>query len=72
MNELDFLYPKIHCRFSYVSVSGSVSERFGSEDPHPDPYQKVTDPEHWFHSLFYYEYWEPRIRVVFYPHFSVQ
>jgi hypothetical protein len=27
-----------------------VSQRFGSgdPDPHPDPYQNVTDPEHWF------------------------
>ncbi len=33
------------------SVSGSafvsVSQRNGSEDPHLDPYQHVTDPEHW-------------------------
>ena len=27
--------------------SGSVLWRYGSEDP--DPYQNVTDPEHWFH-----------------------
>jgi hypothetical protein len=26
--------------------SGSVSQRYGSEDPHPDPYQNVTDPQH--------------------------
>jgi hypothetical protein len=27
----------------------SVSQRYGSEDPdsHPDPYQNVTDPQHW-------------------------
>ncbi len=31
------------------STSGSVSQKYGSEDPHPHPdlYQKVTDPEHW-------------------------
>jgi hypothetical protein len=23
----------------------SVSQRYGSEDPHPDPYQNVADPE---------------------------
>ncbi len=29
--------------------SGFVSHQRGSEDPdlHPDPYQNVTDPEHW-------------------------
>jgi hypothetical protein len=27
------------------SASGSVSQRYGSEDP--DPNQNVTDPEHW-------------------------
>jgi hypothetical protein len=32
------------------SASGSVSQRYGSEDPdpHPDPYQNVTDPQHWY------------------------
>ncbi len=35
-----------HRRFRYGSASGSVSQRYGSEDPHPDPYQNVTDPEH--------------------------
>jgi hypothetical protein len=29
------------------STSGSVRQRYGSEDPHPDPYQNVTDPQHW-------------------------
>jgi hypothetical protein len=39
-----------------TSGSGSVSQSYGSEDqsvtdpdvtdPHPDPYQNVTDPEH--------------------------
>ncbi len=28
--------------------SVSVSQRYGSEDPHTDPYQNVTDPQHWF------------------------
>jgi hypothetical protein len=27
--------------------SGSVSQRYGSADPDADPYQNVTDPEHW-------------------------
>ncbi len=27
---------------------GSVSHRCGYEDPHPNPYQNVTDPEHWY------------------------
>jgi hypothetical protein len=27
-------------------VAGSVSQRHGSADPDPDPYQKVTDPQH--------------------------
>ncbi len=30
------------------SASESVGQRYGSEDPHPDPYQNVTDPEHCF------------------------
>ncbi len=34
-----------HWRF--WNESGSVSQRYGSEDPDPDPYQNVTDPEHW-------------------------
>jgi hypothetical protein len=30
----------------FVGGSGSVSQRYGSGDldPHPDPYQNVTDP----------------------------
>jgi hypothetical protein len=27
------------------SRSGFVSQRYGSVDPDPDPYQNVTDPE---------------------------
>jgi hypothetical protein len=27
--------------------AGSVSQRYGSADPGPDPYQIVTDPEDW-------------------------
>ncbi len=36
------------------SVSGSVSQRYGYEDPDPDPYQNVTDPQHngWVPHLF--------------------
>ncbi len=29
------------------SASGSVRQRYGSEDPHPDLYQNVTEPQHW-------------------------
>jgi hypothetical protein len=31
------------------SGAGSVSQKYGSEDPYPHPnmFQKVTDPEHW-------------------------
>ncbi len=32
------------------SAYGSVSQRYGSEDPHPDPYQNVMDPQLWFGS----------------------
>jgi hypothetical protein len=41
----------IYCGFWYGSASGSVSQRYGSEDPdphsdpHPDPCQHVTDLE---------------------------
>ncbi len=36
------------------SLSGSVSQRYGSVDPDPDPYQNVTHPEHCvkLHRLF--------------------
>jgi hypothetical protein len=27
--------------------AGSVSQRYGFEDLHPDPYQNVIDPERW-------------------------
>jgi hypothetical protein len=27
--------------------SGSISQRYGSGDPDPDPHQNVTDPQHW-------------------------
>jgi hypothetical protein len=32
-------------------VSGSVRQRYGSADldPHPDSYQRVTNPQHWVH-----------------------
>ncbi len=40
-------------------ASGSVSQRYGSEDPnpHPDPYQNVTDPEHWTLAVPQYCLW---------------
>jgi hypothetical protein len=28
------------------SASVSVNQWYGSEDPHSDPYQNVTDPQH--------------------------
>ncbi len=34
------------------SKSGSVSERYGSADPNPDPYQIVTDPQHCWKSSY--------------------
>ncbi len=34
------------------SASGSVSHKYGSEDPHPDPYQNVTDPQHCLKKVF--------------------
>jgi hypothetical protein len=41
-------YRKITDEYDKCSVSGSVGQRYGSEDPdpHSDPYQFVTDPEH--------------------------
>jgi hypothetical protein len=27
--------------------SVSISQRYGSGDPDPDPHQNVTDPQHW-------------------------
>ena len=29
-----------------ASGSGSISQRYGSADPHPDPYKNVMDPQH--------------------------
>jgi hypothetical protein len=36
--------------YCFVTGAGSISQRYGSEDPHPhpDPYQNVTDPGHWY------------------------
>jgi hypothetical protein len=31
-----------------IAGSGSISQRHGSPFPDPDPYQNVTDPQHWF------------------------
>ncbi len=33
------------------SGSGSISQRYGSGDSDPDPYQNVTDPQHCFFKL---------------------
>ncbi len=44
--------------FGSGSASGSVSQRYGSEDPdpHTDPYKNVMDPEHWFKRLVMFEW----------------
>ncbi len=36
------------------SRTGSVNQRYGSEDP--DPHQNVTDPEHYFWGMFYFRH----------------
>ncbi len=33
---------------AYGSANGSVRQRYGSEDPDPQPYQNVTGPQHGF------------------------
>jgi|LakMenEpi03Aug12_release.lakeMendotaPanAssembly.Ray.scaffolds.fasta_scaffold1810723_1 hypothetical protein len=43
MKKFTVLHPESQLRFWYES--GSVSQRYGSEDPNPR--QKGTDPEHW-------------------------
>jgi hypothetical protein len=35
------------CFWASWTASGSVSQRYGPEGPDPDPYQNVTDPQHW-------------------------
>jgi hypothetical protein len=35
--------------FCILKVKGTGSEDL---DPHPDPYQNVTDPEYWWHEIF--------------------
>jgi hypothetical protein len=35
-----------------VSGSGSISQLYESAGPDPDPYQNVTDPQHWFSKPF--------------------
>ncbi len=30
------------------SESGSISQRYGSADPDPDPQKNVMDPQHWW------------------------
>jgi hypothetical protein len=39
-------------------VGISISQRYGSEDPHlhPDPYQNVTDPEEWYSGIILFCY----------------
>jgi hypothetical protein len=50
MKKSFFLHPKVTEDFGKNPhlhpdpLQGSVSQRYGSEDP--DPYQNVTDPEH--------------------------
>jgi hypothetical protein len=54
MKKLILLHSKSHWRFWYgfASASGSVNQRYSSEDPHPDPYKNVK--EHCFCSLAFY------------------
>jgi hypothetical protein len=30
-----------------TKLEGSISQRYGTEDPDPDPPQNVMDPQHW-------------------------
>jgi hypothetical protein len=40
-------------KYEYASLKsikkgvGSISQRYGSGNPDPDPHQNVTDPQHW-------------------------
>ncbi len=45
------------CFGHFGSASGSVSQKFGSEDPDPDadPYQNVTDPQHCFEPTHFFQ-----------------
>jgi hypothetical protein len=52
------LHSTSHWRSWYGSASGSVSKRYGSEDPHP--YQNVTDTENCLKYVF-----DPTARVFF-------
>ncbi len=47
--KIDFFILKVTRRFWYESASGSVRQRYRSEnsEPHSDPHQNVMDPEHW-------------------------
>jgi hypothetical protein len=49
-------YMSASCSLTERAGSGSVNQRYGSEDPdsHPDPYQYVTDPEHWKKPLHFF------------------
>jgi hypothetical protein len=33
--------------------SGSISQRYGSKNPDPNPHQNVTDPQHWLLGPFF-------------------
>jgi hypothetical protein len=35
-----------------IAGSGSISQRHGSADPDPDPYQNVMDPQHCGFAVF--------------------
>jgi hypothetical protein len=34
-----------------IAGSGSISQRYGSADPDPDPHQNVMEPELWSHEM---------------------
>jgi hypothetical protein len=41
----NFFICRLEGSLTKITGSGSVSQRYGSADP--DPYQNVTDPQHW-------------------------
>jgi hypothetical protein len=53
-----------HMSTAAKQCSGSVCQRYGSEDPHPDPYQNVTVPEHCYEDKNFAES-VPNIKRIF-------
>jgi len=46
------------------SASVSVGQRYESEDPHPDPYQNVTDPQHCCTLIYLQSLWNVALAVL--------